>query len=769
MRAAFCSVLLAVLAPGADAAAGEAPSPVAEGLGTAGTPQAALAELRRLLPASAPWERWLERTGELPPAFDQLPARRLLPDPLRFEDGRAIRRRGQWPARRAELLRLFEHYVTGAWPPAPAWRVAERRVDPGAHGVAVESVTLEFGPGYQARLHLDLMLPGRGYPAPVFLTQENHRRWAAIAVSRGYVGVVYAGADVRDDTGDWVALWPEADWTKLQRRAWAASRCLDYLETRPEVDAGRIALTGHSRNGKTALMAAAFDDRIAAVISSSSGAGGACPYRWFSEAQFGEGIELITRSFPDWLHPRLRFFVGREHRLPIDQHELVACIAPRRCLISTALNDNVESAWAVEQTYHAALPVFRLLGVEDHLGLRYRDGPHATRAEDIEAYLDWLDAGFGRRKAGKTMASTGPSAPVFPTYAEWQKLSGEPGEPRRAAWRGRVALGVPAGPPAAEGGDGGWDRARAELLERVGWVLGDAPPLAAVEAGAYGAEPKPVATLLNRATPPSWLHKESLNFGNAVTGDLYHRTNVLGTDRRLPVLIWLHPISVSHGYTAGYFRGEQPHVSLARSGCAVFAFDQIGNGSRIAEVRDFYRRYPRWSLLGKTVADVRAAVDALERHPRVDPAQIFLVGYGVGGWVAMHAAAVDSRVAGVVSLAGALPLRADGPGKPSSALATVSRLYPLAPRLGTFVGREDQMPYTDAELMALIAPRPLLVITPGLTDRSEFDELRSCVEEARQVYARLGAGEALVFQRTDDYHRFSPELIWCLCGVETVR
>src|SRR6185295_17489684 len=128
--------------------------------------------------------------------------------------------------------------------------------------------------------------------------------------------------------------------------------------------------------------------RIKAVISSSSGAGGACSYRLFSETQFGEGIENITRAFPEWLHPRLRFFAGRENKLPIDQPELIACIAPRPCLISSALNDTVESVWAVEQTIRSARRAYELNERSGELVLRVRPGGHETRAEVIESYLD---------------------------------------------------------------------------------------------------------------------------------------------------------------------------------------------------------------------------------------------------------------------------------------------------------------------------------------------------------------------------------------------
>src|SRR5439155_22997578 len=217
------------------------------------------------------------------------------------------------------------------------------------------------------------------------------------------------GADSRDDTEAWKGVWPEHDWTRLTRRAWAASRRIDYLHTLPVVDTNRIALTGHSRNGKTSLIGAAVDLRVNAVISSSSGAGGACSWRLFSENQFGEGIQLITRNFPDWLHPRLRFFAGRENKLPVDQPELIACIAPRPCLISTALNDAVESVWAIEQSCYSARRAYDLFGRGEAINVRYPPASHETRAEDIESPRVWFEPGF---RGGFLCA-----IPFYPTYS----------------------------------------------------------------------------------------------------------------------------------------------------------------------------------------------------------------------------------------------------------------------------------------------------------------------------------------------------------------
>ena len=124
----------------------------------------------------------------------------------------------------------------------------------------------------------------------------------------------------------------------------------------------RVVLAGHSRNGKAALIAAGFDDRFAGVVSSSSGVLGAIPARLCCDRHGGEGVELLTRHYPEWYHPRLRFFSGREHRLPTDAHELLALVAPRPLLLSVAVNDPVESTAAARATAAVVEDVYARLG-----------------------------------------------------------------------------------------------------------------------------------------------------------------------------------------------------------------------------------------------------------------------------------------------------------------------------------------------------------------------------------------------------------------------
>ena len=117
--------------------------------------------------------------------------------------------------------------------------------------------------------------------------------------------------------------------------AFTLQTVVDHLLTVPQVDKARIAITGYSRAGKMALIAAALDERIAAVVAGSTGVGGVTPWRLSGEYGMGEGVESTTRSFPIWFHPRLRFFSGKEDRLPVDGNLIVAMVAPRAILIST--------------------------------------------------------------------------------------------------------------------------------------------------------------------------------------------------------------------------------------------------------------------------------------------------------------------------------------------------------------------------------------------------------------------------------------------------
>jgi hypothetical protein len=390
-----------------------------------------------------------------------------LPDPLALADGRKVADARTWTAeRRPELLRLFETHVYGRTPAGrPRVRSAIGRTDPQALGgkATRSEVALTFGEGASARsMNLLLYLPNaaRG-PVPVLLGlnfQGNHavhsdpgitlstrwipqgpgivahrateaarggeaRRWPIeTMVERGYaVATAYYG-DLFPDRADGapesvLALFPAERGPDacgaIGAWAWGLSRAADYLETVAAVDARKIVVFGHSRLGKAALWAGAQDPRFAIVISNESGCGGAA----LSKRIYGETVEAITTRFPHWFCPAFKRYAGREQDLPVDQHELIALIAPRPVYVASAAEDQ----WADPRgeflgALHAD-PVYRLLGrdglparempavnqpVDGTIGYHVRAGVHDVTEYDWQQYLAFADKHLGTSRARRS-------------------------------------------------------------------------------------------------------------------------------------------------------------------------------------------------------------------------------------------------------------------------------------------------------------------------------------------------------------------------------
>lgn len=680
--------------------------------------QAYLDEIRETLPTVDSFEAWLEVSGELPPDFSAMPSIPGLPPLLTTAEGEAVATPDAWKAHRLALLEDVKHYIIGSVPPPPDNMTATVLAEEITEGTRRREVELRFGPDHKAKLWCELFIPPGPGPHPVFMTQDNHRGWAQIAVRRGYLAVVYAGADIRDDTATFVDAYPEYDWSKLTRRGWAASRCIDYLEQSvPEADRARIALTGHSRNGKTSLMAAALDERIACVISSSSGAGGSNPARLYGEEFFGEGIELITRNFPDWFTPRWRFFAGRADKLPVDLHTLVALSAPRACLLAVAVNDGVESTWAVQETYKAVKPVYTLHGAEERFKISWRPNGHDTHPTTIETYLDWCDVQFDRGHYDF------PERFIYPQFRDASVNPPAPGAERPFS-------------PREEPLD------KAALKTAVAAMLGEAPPATPTILTKYGATPAYADHQLGRVDPPAGTVRHQIVFGEYVSGDLYlPEAAAADPAAKLPVVLWLHPVSNARGYVAAYMRGPQPFRTFAQAGYAVFCFDQIGNGRRVEEGEHFYRRHPKWSLLGKTLRDAQAALDAIAQQPDLDASRVYVVGFALGATTALHLAAVDDRPAGYALVAPPAPFRLDPAGGPYGGLRRWYHDLAYLPNLGAFAADDlSRIPYDLTDCMAAIAPKPLLVVTPEIGRETAAYTKEDAIEPVRRAYDRAAAG-----------------------------
>ena len=337
-----------------------------------------------------------------------------LPEVMRFNNGSAVTTLRQWRARRLELRELLEEWIVGAppaWEKAPAL-LSVARINASTSNVALSQyLSLSFRALHESGGgHTDVSFtvwvscPAEQQPRKhqqqsgsrsVMLTQWNHRLWAQRAVGRGLCAVVYPGADDNDASALFADAYdrPPAVWGKIARRAWLASRVIDALpsmglpvggastshSTSPipstsTSTTGEIFITGHSRNGKQSVLAAAFDERISAVVGSSPGAPIASPWRFSSREFQGEGPEFCSAARGWWL-PRCAAYQGKENELPADGHFALALLAGRRLMLGTARHDfEGDISFANEQALAAVAPAFALAG--GSACVQYREGRH---------------------------------------------------------------------------------------------------------------------------------------------------------------------------------------------------------------------------------------------------------------------------------------------------------------------------------------------------------------------------------------------------------
>lgn len=690
--------------------------------------------------------------------ISQLPSIPFLPDPLVLDEGGRnipVENREQWKQKREWIKQQYQHWISGSRPPAPA-NINVKVLSQTKEGdVVLRMVELRFGPGDAAKMTLELMLPPSGKPLPVFMTQWNHRGWAQVAVRRGYIGCVYAGADAKDDTRNYQQVFPGYDFATLMKRAWGASRVVDYLYQLAEVDTSRIALVGHSRNGKQSLMAAAFDERIKAVVSSSGGTGGESTFRW-SDDRFTPGsFDRMVAHFPDWFSPRLPWFIGREGKLPVDQNSLMALIAPRGLMMVSAITEHEGNPWGVGESFKSVKKVYHFLGADSNIAILLRRGRHQHAARDAEDFIDFFDYVFGRSKAA-------PENRLYYVYSfdRWKRLSGESIDPLQfpvVKTGGYAAVSDQMSPAAY----------RDSIRKKIQWLLGETPP------GVFAKGSLSALLTKNKNYPDDYLEevigepglkgiaKMTIGpyspLGDDLWANLYFPSRGVrknAVQGKLPLVIYLH----KYAYATGYHReGAHSIRYLTDHGFAVLALDMMGFGTRIEEARHFYDRYPHWSVMGKMVSDVRNVIsDACNRMPFIDSTQIYVTGYALGGTVALLTAALDDRVKGTAVVSAFSSFRTDNTG--TEGISHYYDLHGLIPRLGFFAGHEDRIPVDFDDVLALIVPRPLLIIAPARDRDHHVEKVRALVDPVIDMYRRAGASGQISFEQPDTYNHFSDSL-----------
>lgn len=379
-----------------------------------------------------------------------------LPDPLSNQSGDSVDADEWTESRRQEILNLFKTHVYGVQPPAPEnlkWEIYEQS-DTALDGKAIRKQIAVYFSGDKNGPKMDILvyLPKKApKPVPTFVglnfrgnhtihrdpaitlnsgwmrpgdgvvnnraTEEargaSSSRWPVeFILSQGFaVATIYSG-DIDPDKHDEFKNGVHTVYPELQDRddnfatisawAWGLSRALDYFEHDGEIDQNRVAVIGHSRLGKTALWAGATDTRFAMAVSNNSGCGGAA----LARRQFGETVKRINTSFPHWFCKKHQQYNDNEASLPVDQHELIALIAPRLVYVASASQDRWADPYGEFLSAKHGSRVYDLLGkkgistetpwpsVGEHLhteavGYHLRDGKHDVTAFDWKHYLDF--------------------------------------------------------------------------------------------------------------------------------------------------------------------------------------------------------------------------------------------------------------------------------------------------------------------------------------------------------------------------------------------
>lgn len=393
-----------------------------------------------------------------------------LPQLLKTGDGKAVISAEQWKKqRRAEVLELFREHVYGRVPSdveASSVSVVMEESDNALGGKAIRrQVRLFLGDkGEEPYIDVLIYLPKSQLEAqgsvPIFtglnfngnhtITDEKevavHQKWArndprtghrdnranegsrGLAANRWQVkklideGFGLATAYYGDIDPDYDDGWNNGvhslfkssdslqggDWGSIASWAWGLSRMMDYFETDDGIDHERVAVTGLSRLGKTSLWAGAEDERFAIVISTDSGCGGAA----LSRRVFGETVKRINTVFPHWFCDNFNKYNDQEDRLPVDQHMLIALMAPRPVYIASAIEDTWADPKGEFVSGREAGAVYQLFGkqgtvvkqhpavdtpIGDYVGYHMRSGGHDANAYDWEQYIKFAKRHFNMK------------------------------------------------------------------------------------------------------------------------------------------------------------------------------------------------------------------------------------------------------------------------------------------------------------------------------------------------------------------------------------
>ncbi|RZK58500.1 MAG: acetylxylan esterase [Pedobacter sp.] len=364
-----------------------------------------------------------------------------LPALLKTTKGAKVKNVSIWETkRRPEILSLFEENIYGQIPnkfDSLKFKITNRQDNAmGGKALLKEVQITVWNDSNSVSFPVVLFIPSKQTkPSPVFLLINNRSKkntdptrlqkstfWPAeMVIDSGYAIASFHNADIAPDRKDSYQngilkqLFPqelekENGMKAIGSWAWAASRVMDYFMTDKDVDAEKVAIVGHSRGGKTALWAAAQDQRFSMVFSSCSGSTGAS----LARRKYGETVSLVNKQFGYWFNNNYKKYSNNVDSLPVDQHMLIGLIAPRPVYTTNATQDRWADPYGSFLSLVNATPIYRLYGkkvelpqsmpqinnpiINSAVGYHFREGAHDLNIYDWTNFIKFSNFNYSIKK-----------------------------------------------------------------------------------------------------------------------------------------------------------------------------------------------------------------------------------------------------------------------------------------------------------------------------------------------------------------------------------
>lgn len=332
-----------------------------------------------------------------------------LPDIFTFEDGSPVKTKEDWQKRRKELYKSVVELQYGTMPPEPEFLEVERLND---HPKAT-TYKITTGPkNHPVSFTMKVIRP-QPCPEkfPVIVDGDLcwlyafDKEWLNAPLSKGIGLVMFDRTELAHDIqhegrrkGQLYDAYPDYTFGAIGAWAWGFSRCLDAAIKAGFVDESCITFTGHSRGGKTAMLAGILDERAHIVCPNETNAGSCSCYRSHLWGEYNgkegrsEHLKDLWNNFGFWMGEGMQEYTDREQDLPFDCHFTKAMIAPRTLFVAEAAGDMWTNPFGTYQTTMAAKEVWKFLGEkENDLYWYFRDGYHSHNVEDLELTVNLIE------------------------------------------------------------------------------------------------------------------------------------------------------------------------------------------------------------------------------------------------------------------------------------------------------------------------------------------------------------------------------------------